>query len=84
MYYGFCGIELTDVDYDGPISLLFQNLKWFFIFSSRFFDKEYEAVVLEIPLCSGSLVEVAKVTFAAWVSDGSDGSLDAYMISFFG
>ena len=54
------------------------------MFSSRFFDKEYEAVVLEIPLCSGSLVEVAKVTFAAWVSDGSDGSLDAYMISFFG
>lgn len=51
---------------------------------TRFFDKEYEAVVLEIPLCSGDLVEVAKVTFATWVSDGSDGSLDAYMISFFG
>ncbi len=47
----------------------------------RFFDKDFEEVVIEYPICSENFLRVCKVSFANWVMNGV--TADGYFITFF-
>ena len=50
------------------------------LFSYRFFDKKYELVTVEYPLCSGDIIHICKITFADWVLSVS---LNAYFSTYY-
>ena len=52
----------------------------FFVSFFRFFDKKFETLTIEYPLCSGENIDICKVSFADWVVN--DVSLNGYFITF--
>merc|ERR1719414_1500292 len=58
-------------------------LIFFFAFlhqATRFFDKKFESVTVEYPICSGEMIDICKVSFADWVIAIS---MNAYFITYF-
>ena len=57
------------------------NMKWLVkFFHFRFFDKKFESVTVEYPICSGEMIDICKVSFADWVIAIS---MNAYFITYF-
>jgi hypothetical protein len=70
------------------------KIKWFFVFFFsgmywdvttkqsfyRFFDRKFEDMTIEYPICSGQHINICKVSFADWVVE--DVSMNAYFVTF--
>merc|ERR1711884_177142 len=46
----------------------------------RFFDRNFETIYIEYPICTGEFVHICKVTFADWVVNVV--TMNAYFITF--
>lgn len=60
-------------------------IAWIFVMAflhqtTRFFDKKFEDMTIEYPICSGEFINICKVSFADWVV--YDVSMDWYFITF--